>query len=64
MAKPTIAQLFGTGTILVDDPTDFPATVTAANPALLIPMSALNAGLLNGTSYRDFSPPKRRANPT
>jgi hypothetical protein len=47
MAKPTIAQLFGTGTILVDDVTDFPATVTAANPALLIPMSALGAGLLN-----------------
>jgi hypothetical protein len=46
MAKPTIVQLFGTGALLIDDATDVPATVTAANPAILIPMSALSAGLL------------------
>jgi hypothetical protein len=47
MAKPTIAQIFGTGASLIDDATDVPASVNAANPAILIPMSALSAGNLN-----------------
>lgn len=46
MAKPTLIQIFGAGTQVIDDATDVPATITAANPALLIPMSALSAGLL------------------
>ncbi len=47
MAKPTITQLFGTGTTVISDPLDVPVTVSATNPALVIPFTALNAGLLN-----------------
>jgi hypothetical protein len=47
MAKPTIPQLFGVGTVVITDPLDVPDTISAANPALVIPYTALNAGLLN-----------------
>jgi hypothetical protein len=47
MAKPTIPQLFGTGAIVITDPLDVPTSVSATNPALVIPYTALNAGLLN-----------------
>jgi hypothetical protein len=46
MAKPTITQLFGTGAAVVSDPLDLTG-VTAANPALVIPFSALSAGNLD-----------------
>jgi hypothetical protein len=57
MAKPTIIQLFGVGTSLIDDAADVPATVTAANPAILIPMSALAGGLL--TSVESMADPEK-----
>lgn len=46
MAKPTIVQLFGTGAAVVSDPLTLD-TITAANPALVIPFSALAGGNLN-----------------
>jgi hypothetical protein len=46
MAKPTITQLFGTGAAVVDDPLTL-NSVTPANPALVIPFSALAAGNLD-----------------
>jgi hypothetical protein len=50
MAKPTLPQLFGPGTIVIDDEADVPASISATNPALLIPFTALNEGLLNQIS--------------
>jgi hypothetical protein len=47
MAKPLIAQIFGTGAVVITDPLDVPVTVSATNPALVIPMTALTAGLLS-----------------
>jgi hypothetical protein len=57
MSKPTIPQIFGVGASLIDDAADVPATVTAANPAILIPMSALSAGLL--TAVESMTDPEK-----
>jgi hypothetical protein len=49
MSKPTIAQIFGVGAKVITDPLDVAMnTVTEANPAMVIPLSALTPiGLLN-----------------
>jgi hypothetical protein len=47
MAKPTIVQLFGVGTAVISDPLDISPAISATNPALVIPYTALNAGLLS-----------------
>jgi hypothetical protein len=49
MAKPTIIQVFGETAKVISDPLDpVMDTITAANPALIIPLSALTPiGLLN-----------------
>jgi hypothetical protein len=57
MAKPTLPQIFGVGTLLIDDATDVPASITAANPALLIPMTGLAAGLL--TAVESMADPEK-----
>lgn len=49
MAKPTLAQVFGAGSIVITDPLDASLnSVSAAAPALVIPFAALSSiGLLN-----------------
>lgn len=47
MAKPTLKQLFGNSSIILADPADLPSSISAANPALVIPLQSLSEGLLN-----------------
>jgi hypothetical protein len=43
MAAPVLTDYFGTGSQVVTDVADITATISATNPALVIPMSALTS---------------------
>jgi hypothetical protein len=47
MAKPTLKQLFGSASFILTDPAAIPSSISAASPALVIPLSSLAEGLLN-----------------
>lgn len=57
MAIPTWETLLDNSVKVIDDPTDVPASITPANPALMIPLSAFSSTILNQAASLD-SPEK------